>query len=175
MPIRAIEGKTRILKFRKLSDRSERVAAKLALQTEHSWSSSKTINRTPTKDGSKTAAGSMEDTLSISAVASDDPVNNYLEEAYQNDEVVEVWDIDLSTPYQGGGGGGNNRYATKYARGLLNGWETPAPTEDFVTFDTELEIDLVPQKGFATVTEDEQEEIQYAFQDTTVFEDDDTP
>lgn len=165
--LRAIEGKDRILKFRKLSDRGTQTAAKLALQTEHSWSSSKTINRTATKDGTKVAGGAEEDTLSISALSSDDDTNNYLEEAYRNGEIVEVWDIDLSSPHETE----ENKYAAKYAQGLLNGWETPAPTEDFVTLDTELEIDGTPQKGFATVTEEEQEEIQYAFQDTTVFAD----
>lgn len=168
MSIRAIEGKNRVLKFRKLKDAGTDAAKHLALQTEHSWSSSKDIARTATKDGAKIASGGAEDTLSISALSSDDEVNNYLEQAYRDDDVLEVWDIDLSSPHETD----ENKYKARYARGLLNGWETPAPTEDFVTLDTEMEIDLVPQDGYATVTESEQEEIQYAFRDTTVFEGD---
>lgn len=162
MALKAIEGKKKILMFRKLSEAKLKDASKLALQTEHSWSKSANTSSTQTKDGAINVSGGLETTLSISAVASYDDVNKFLEEAVDNSDVLEVWDIDLSEVKEG-------KYKARYAQGLLNKWETPAGVEDLVTFDTEMNINMLPQDGFTELTDSQEEEVQYAFREVTKF------
>lgn len=162
MAIKAIEGKKRILMFRKLSEEKKTEAFKLALQTEHSWSTSSNINSTQTKDGAVNVSGGTEVTLSISAVASYDDINLMLEQSVTEGFPVEVWDVDLSEVKEG-------KYKAKYAQGLLNKWETPANVEDLVTFDTEMNINMLPQDGYTTLTNKQENEIQYAFREVTKF------
>lgn len=162
MALKAIEGKKKILMFRKLSEEKKTEAFKLALQTEHSWSKSANTSSTQTKDGAINVSGGLETTLSISAVASYDDVNKFLEEAVDNSDVLEVWDIDLSEVKEG-------KYKARYAQGLLNKWETPAGVEDLVTFDTEMNINMLPQDGYTTLTNKQENEIQYAFREVTKF------
>ena len=81
------KGKDRILMFRKKGDKT--AAAKLALQTEHKWEYERKTDSTKTKDGAISAAGGLEVTLSIEAVASRDELNNMLK-----NYVIEGYELD---------------------------------------------------------------------------------
>lgn len=163
MALKAIEGKKRILMFRKLSEAETKAADKLAFQTEHEWSKERDTDEVQTKSGPVISSGGVSRTLSISALSTHDKVNEYLEKSVDDGEMLEVWDIDLSSPE------GENKYPALYARGYLNSWTTPASVDDMVSFDTEMNIEGVPVKGKVTLTEEQQEDISYAFRDVTTF------
>lgn len=154
-------GKNKILMFRKLGDKS--AAAKLALQTEHSWNYERSTDVTKTKDGAVSSDGGLEVTLSIEAVASADPVNKMLKDSVINGDVLEVWEIDLAGQKSG------SKYPALYAQGKLSSWEVPANVEDLETISTEMTINGKPVEGNATLTADQEAAIQYAFADTTVI------
>lgn len=152
-------GKNKILMFRKLGDKT--AAAKLALQTEHKWKYERKNDSTATKDGSVVSDKGLEVTLSIEAVTSRDDVNKMLKNSVVNGEKLEVWEIDLAGEKQG------EKYPALYAQGALSSWEVPDNVEDLETLSTEMTIEGKPVEGYATLTNSQIKEINYAFKDTT--------
>lgn len=155
-------GKNKILMFRKLGD--ETAAAKLALQTEHTWKYERSLDSEKTKDGAIVKDGGLEVTLSIEAVTSRDDVNKMLKKSVVDGEKLEVWEIDLAGEKQG------EKYPALYAQGALSSWEVPDNVEDLETLSTEMTIEGKPVEGYATLTASQVEEINYAFKDTTASE-----
>lgn len=152
-------GKNKILMFRKLGDKT--AAAKLALQTEHKWKYERKNDSTATKDGSVVSDKGLEVTLSIEAVTSRDDINKMLKNSVVNGEKLEVWEIDLAGEKQG------EKYPALYAQGALSSWEVPDNVEDLETLSTEMTIEGKPVEGYATLTDSQVKEINYAFKDTT--------
>ena len=152
-------GKNKILMFRKLGDKT--AAAKLALQTEHKWKYERKNDSTATKDGSVVSDKGLEVTLSIEAVTSRDDINKMLKNSVVNGEKLEVWEIDLAGEKQG------EKYPALYAQGALSSWEVPDNVEDLETLSTEMTIEGKPVEGYATLTNSQINEINYAFKDTT--------
>lgn len=154
-------GKDKILMFRKLGDK--KAAAKLALQTEHSWNYERSNDVKKTKDGAVTSDGGLEVTLSIEAVANRDELNKMLKQSVEQGFKLEVWEIDLAGTKQGA------KYPALYAQGSLSSWEVPSNVEDLETISTEMTIDGKPVEGYATLTAEQEAAIQYAFADTTAI------
>lgn len=92
-----VHGKDRILMFRKLSEAGTKGAAKLSLQTSHTWNYQRSTSTTETKDGGIVSQGGLETSLDISAVTSKDELNEMLKQAVIKSHKLEVWDIDLTT------------------------------------------------------------------------------
>ena len=156
--VTAVNGKDKILMFRKLGENN--AAAKLALQTEHKWSYERKNDSTKTKDGAVVSNGGLETKLEIEAVSSRDDLNMMLKNSVIEGFKLEVWEIDLAGDKQG------DKYPALYAIGSLASWEVPSNVEDLETLSTEMSIDGKPQAGFATLSADQVAEITYAFQDT---------
>lgn len=154
-------GKNKILMFRKLGDKT--AAAKLALQTEHKWKYERKNDSTATKDGSVISDKGLEVTLSIEAVATRDALNLMLKDSVVSGYKLEVWEIDLAGEKQ------ENKFPALYAQGSLNSWEVPENVEDLETVSTEMAIEGKPVAGFATLSDSQIAEINYAFKDTTAI------
>lgn len=159
----AIQGRDKILMFRRLSKATEDTAGKLALQTEHTLNYSRSTSTTQTKDGTVSSKGGLEVTVSINAVSTDDEVNNMMFEAMEAGEILECWEINLAKEDESG------KYAALYMQGLLDTWEVPSDSENVSEFSANLIVNDKPKKGYATLTEQQQEEIAYAFRDTTPY------
>ncbi len=157
--IQAKKGKDKILMFRLLKESSKKNAAKLALQIEHEWEYSRDAETTQTKDGSITVSKGVEVTLSISGLASSDDTNKMLKQSVIDGEMLEVWEIDLSEKDSSG------KNKALYARGRLNSWSVPANVEDFEELETEMTIEGIPVEGYVTLSEEQQNAIQYTFAD----------
>lgn len=156
-----VYGRDRILMFRRYDQRTQEGAAKLALQTQHSWKFEAKSDSTETKDGNINSPATAVATLDIEAIASNDPVNKMLEQAVKDGAKLEVWDINLAAPQEDG-----NKFEARYGQGYMQDWETPAEVGKLTELKTTMNIDQLPQDGFATLTTEQQNEIQYAFQDT---------
>lgn len=157
----AVNGKDKVLMFRKLGDKA--AAAKLALQTNHKWEYERSNDSKKTKDGAVTSNGGLEVSLSIEAISSRDEVNELLANSVKDGFKVEVWEIDLAGEKQGG------KYPALYAQGSLGKWEVPSDVEDLEEISTEMTIDGKPQAGYVTLTDDHVKEINYAFRDVTAI------
>jgi len=155
-----IFGKDKILKFRQLSKAADKEADKLALQIEHTISYDSNIDSQQTKDGAINYSGGLTTTIEITAVSTRDAINDMLRNSVINQEILEVWEIDIGAEPMDG------KYPAKYGRGLLSSWEDPANVEDASQFSTTFNVDGILQDGFVELTEEEKSEIQYTFQDT---------
>lgn len=157
-----LQGKDKILLFRKYSDR-DKAAAKLVFQTEHTFSYSRELESIVTKDGTVVQVGELESSVSISAIqAKDDPVREMLEDAVKSGSRLEVWEVTVDEDLRDEDG----KYPAVYCQGYLDSWENPANVEEQSNIESNLVVELEPQTGMATLTEEQEQAVQYAFTDT---------
>ena len=159
----AVKGIDRILLMRPYSLRTTEAAGRLAFQTDHDTSSTRGADVTATKDGSIRSTSPAEKELSLNSImARDDEVRKKLQEAHENGELVEVWDIDKGSEPTG------NKYAATYYQGFLTEWSETAAAEDNVSISASYAINGTGVRGEATLTEDQATVVQYDFKDTTI-------
>jgi TP901-1 family phage major tail protein len=158
-----MEGKHKVLLFRRLADQNTE-AAKLAFQTEHTFSYSRSLDRIVTKDGTIVKVGELESEVSIEAIqAKDDPVRDMLRNAVLKGEKLELWEVTVDEELKDTDG----KYPAVYCQGYLDSWEDSAGAEDESTVSGNFIVELEPQFGYATLTEEQEQAVQYAFRDTT--------
>lgn len=157
-----LQGKNKILLFRRLKD-SDEEAAKLAFQTEHTFSLERDTDSIVTKDGTIVKLGDLEGEVSgIEAVqAKDDPVATMLQGAVLDGEKLELWEVTVDEELKE-----DDKYPAMYAQGYLTSWEAEAGAEDEATYSGDFTIELVPQFGEATLSKDQKDAVQYEFKDT---------
>lgn len=158
-----LQGKNKILLFRKLKD-SDKDAAKLVFQTDHTFTLTRDMDKLPTKDGTLVKIGELEGEFAgIEAIQSkDDPVVEMLQSSVLDGEKLEVWELTVDEELKNEEG----KYPAIYAQGYLDSWELPANVEDEAEISSDFQIELVPQFGYATLTEEQEDAVQYAFKDT---------
>ncbi|MBS9336408.1 phage major tail protein, TP901-1 family [Fructobacillus papyrifericola] len=155
-----LKGKDKVLMFRLFQDKDKANATRLALQTTHSIKNSRKNDSTPTKDGNIVSAGTLETTIDIEAIASDDLTNQVLAYAQKKGLEVEVWEIDFSQDPQ------NGKYVAQYGVGYLSDWEVPAEVDSNTTIKTTLTISGELVKGLATVSAVDVATVKNFFRDT---------
>lgn len=156
------QGKNKILLFRRLKDQDEENAIKLVFQTEHTFEYSRELDKIVTKDGTVIKVGELETEVDIEAIqAKDDPVNKMLRDSVRKGEKLELWEVNVDEDLKE-----EDKYPAVYCQGYLNEWSEPSSAEDESTISSTFEVELEPQFGMATLTENQQEAVQYAFRDT---------
>lgn len=159
-----IDGKNKILLFRVLGAKDP--ASKLVFQTEHTFTFSRSLDSIVTKDGAKIKVGELESTIDINAIqAKDDPVGEMLQNCVIDGVKLEVWEVNFDEDLKEG-----DKYPAVYCQGFLESWESTASAEDEAEITAPFTVDLKPQFGMATLSEEQQETAQYAFRDTTEIE-----
>ena len=157
-----LQGKHKILLFRLLSEEATKEAAKLVFQTEHTFSYSRSLDKITTKDGTVIKVGELETEVSIEAIqAKDDPVGEMLRDSVIKGQKLEMWEVTIDPDAVG------SEYDAIYVQGYLDSWETPASAEDESTISSTFQVEMNPQFGKATLTEEQSKAVQYAFRDTT--------
>lgn len=158
-----LEGKNKILLFRKLSEQNTE-AAKLAFQTTHTFSYSRELERIVTKDGTIVRPGDLESEVSLEALQSKrDPLVTMLKTAVLKAEKLELWEVTVDEDVKNSEG----KYPAVYVQGYLGNWDEEASAEDDATFSGTFTVEMEPQFGYATLTAEQEEAAQYAFADTT--------
>ncbi len=160
----AKQGKNIILLYRLLKKAKDEAAWKLAFQTDHSSEKNRDFNTTPTKDGPVGALAEAEYTLSATSIAADgDPHIDEMDDAFDNANIVEVWEIDKA---EKGTGDNADKYKAKYLRAYLTSFSYEPNSEDALELSLEFGVFGKPQKGFATLTDEQADVVQYVFKDT---------
>ncbi|MBS9335000.1 phage major tail protein, TP901-1 family [Fructobacillus sp. M1-13] len=154
------KGKDKVLMFRLFQDKNKADATRLGLQTTHSIKNSRKTDSTATKDGNIVSPGTLETTIDIEAIASDDLTNQVLAYAQKKGLEVEVWEIDFSQEPQ------NGKYVAQYGVGYLSDWEVPAEVDSNTTIKTTLTISGELVKGLATVSAVDVATVKNFFRDT---------
>lgn len=158
----AVKGIDRILLFRILSKQGTASASKLAFQTEHEVSKSRDVDSTPTKDGVRQSLGELETEISVTSIlAKGDEFAGEMEEAFDNGDIVEIWDIDRSAK------GTEDKYKATYYQAYMTSFSQSPNSEDDVEMSMDFSINGKGQKGEATLTAEQADVVQYAFHDTT--------
>lgn len=157
----AKQGKDIILLYRVLSKASKEAAWKLAFQTEHSNEKTRDYNTTATKDGPVGALAEVEYSLSATSIAANgDPHLGEMDDAMDNGDIIEVWEIDKAEK------GSDGKYKAKYLRAYLTSFSYEPNSEDALELSMEFGVFGKPQKGQATLTEEQANVVQYVFKDT---------
>lgn len=157
----AKQGKDIILLYRLLSKATKEAAWKLAFQTEHSNEKTRDYNTTATKDGPVGALAEVEYSLSATSIAANgDPHLDEMDKAFDDAEIIEVWEIDKAEK------GSDGKYKAKYLRAYLTSFSYEPNSEDALELSLEFGVFGKPQKGQATLTEEQANVVQYVFKDT---------
>lgn len=162
--LKAKQGKDVILLYRLLNKATQEAAWRLAFQTEHTMEKTRDYNSTATKDGPIGALAEVEYSLSATSVAANGDAHiDEMDDAFDNGEAVEVWEIDKA---ELGTGDNAKKYKAKYLQAYLTSYSTNPNSEDSMELELEFGVYGKPQKGYATLTEEQAEVVQYVYKDT---------
>ena len=158
----AVSGKRMIYLFRILSKAATADGAVLAFTTENERTKSKDADSTVTKDGTIRTPGASETEISATALLTKgDTMVDELEDAMDNDEVIECWEVNLEEP-----GAGDNKFKAMYFQGYLTEVGKSSSAEDFVEVSLSYAANGNGVRGEATVSAEQQEVAAYVFADT---------
>lgn len=161
----AVSGKNKTFLFRVLKDAATKAGTNIAFVTEDSLSISKDADSTATKDGNIRTPGDAEIEASVTSILKKgDTVISDLKKAMLNDELLEIWRVDLSEPASGG----SNKFKGTYYQGYLTEFEETASAEEYVECSLTFGINGKGADGEITVTKEQQEMAAYVFKDSTV-------
>lgn len=153
-----------ILVYRDLEKQAEEAAKTVTYQTEHTFGMSRSTDATETKDGTVQTVGAIEYDFSSTALYErGSETLKMLYDAFMNNKLVETWIIDKLGPQEGDTG----KFAAKYMQVYISNYEETASAEDDVEVSLEYAVQMIHQDGYATLTTEQQNAVQYAFVDTT--------
>jgi TP901-1 family phage major tail protein len=159
----AVSGKKIVYLYRVKNDAATADAVGLAFTTENERSKSKDADSTVTKDGSIRTPGESEvEITATSILAKGDTLIDKLEDAMDNDSIVEIWEANLEEPAEGG----ENKFKGMYFQGYLTEITKTSNAEDFVEVSLTFGINGSGVRGDVTVSADQQEMANYVFTDT---------
>lgn len=157
-----VKGINRILLFRVLSKSGTQSASKLAFQTEHEVTKTRDLESTPTKDGYVKSLAESETEISVTSIlAQGDAFATEIEQAYDDGEIIEMWDINRT------GEAVSGKYPSTYYQAYMTEFSQAPNAEDDVELSMSFGVNGKGQKGEATLTADQEAFVQYAFADTT--------
>lgn len=159
----AVQGSKIIYLFRVLKNAATKAACAMAFVTENTRTKSKDSDTVVTKDGSMRTPGASEVEISATALlAVGDTLADELETAMDNDELIEIWEVNLAEK-----GTAEGTFKGRYYRGYLTEFELSSSAEDHAEYSVTFGINGSGEKGDVTVTAAQQEVAQYVFKDTT--------
>jgi TP901-1 family phage major tail protein len=158
----AVQGKEIIYLFRLLKEAANNTAVAMAFTTENERSKSKDADTVATKDGSIRVPGAVEVEITATAIlATGDELADKLEDAMDNDELLEIWEVNLAEKTS------DNKFKGRYFQGYLTEFSLSSSSEDHAEYSTTFAINGGGVKGDVTVSAEQQEVASYAFADTT--------
>lgn len=161
LPATDFGGKV-VIAARLLDDASKSAGQKFAFETTHEYHKTRDSNDTATKDGVIYSYGDVATELTVEMISSDHTLIDMMENAIDNNLIVEFWRIYTDRPGTKAGS-----YVMDYMRGRINDYDSNADADDFVTLSIDVNIDGKPQKGEGTFTPTDNDK-GYEFRDLSV-------
>lgn len=159
----AVQGRKLVYLYRIKSEAATTSGTTLAFTTENGRTKSKDADSTATKDGSIRTPGTAEvEITATSILAKGDEMIDKLEDAMDNDELLEIWEANLEEP----AATGDNKFKGMYFQGYITELEKTSSAEDFVECSLTFGINGSGVRGDVTVTTQQQEMANYVFTDT---------
>ena len=158
-----VQGKNIVYLYRILSEAATADGTILAFTTENGRTKSKEGDSTVTKDGAIRTPGEVEQEISATSIlAKGDTMIDRLEDAMDDDELIEIWEANLDEPAESG----DNKFKGMYFQGYLTEVEKSSSAEDFVECSLTFAINGKGARGDVTVSVEQQEVANYVFADT---------
>lgn len=158
-----VHGTKIVYLFRLKKEEATEDGTVLAFTTENGRSKSKDADTTATKDGTIRTPGEAEVEISATCLlCKGDKMIAKLEDAMDEDELIEIWEANLEEPASDG----NNKFAGRYFQGYLTEFEMKSTAEDYVECSLTFGINGTGAKGNVTVSAEQQELASYVFKDT---------
>ena len=159
----AVQGKQIIYLFRPFSKAATIDATAMAFTTENERSKSIDFESTATKGGAILTPGEQEQEITTTAIlAKNDTMADELEEAMDNKELMEIWEVNLARPSETEG-----KFKGRYFQGYMTEFSLSSSAEDHAEYSTTFAINGAGAKGDVTVTAEQQEIASYVFADST--------
>lgn len=158
----AVEGKKIIYLFRVASKATTNDAMAMAFTTENERTKSKDFDSVVTKDGTISVPGAMEQEITATALlAKGNTLAEDLEDALDNNELMEIWEVNLAEP-----SGTEGKFKGRYFQGYLTEFSLSSSSEDHAEYSTTFAINGTGAKGDVTVSAEQQEIATYVFKDS---------
>ena len=158
-----VQGKKIVYLYRIKSKAATNDGATLAFTTENGRTKSKDADTTATKDGSIRTPGVVETEITATSIlAKGDTLLDSLEDAMDNDELIEIWEANLAEPADSG----ENKFKGMYFQGYLTEIEKTSNAEDMVECSLTFAVNGSGKRGDVTVTVEQQDIANYVFADT---------
>lgn len=158
----AVQGLDIVYLFRRLSAAATKDAVIMAFTTENERTKSKDADSVATKDGAIRVPGATEVEITATAIlAKGDALAEELEEALDNNELMEIWEVNLAEP-----SGTEGKFKGRYFQGYLTEFSLSSSAEDHAEYSTTFAINGSGVKGDVTVSAEQQEIAAYVFADT---------
>jgi TP901-1 family phage major tail protein len=159
----AVSGKKLVYLYRIKSKAAEAAGVALAFTTENERTKSKESDSVVTKDGSIRVPGAVEQEITAtSLLAKGSTFVDELEDAMDNDELIEIWEANLDEPVEGG-----NKFKGMYFQGYLTEVAKASSAEDHVEVSLTFAVNGSGVRGDVTVTAEQQAVAEYVFADTS--------
>ena len=160
----AVSGKKLVYLYRIMSKSASENGVALAFTTENERTKTKDSDSVVTKDGSIRVPGAVEQEITAtSLLAKGSAFVDELEDAMDNDEIIEIWEANLEEPV----GSTTNKFKGMYFQGYLTEVAKASNAEDHVEVSLTFAINGNGKRGDVTVTEEQQEVAEYVFTDTS--------
>lgn len=161
------QGVSSILLFRALKDARSEGAFVTAFQSEHEIAMSRNVDGIVTKAGIVQNIGAVEYDFSAVVFVSESDTDKIkkLKRIFLDGDIIEIWEVDRA---EKGSGKNSGKYAATYFQGFIKDFTQKSSAEDSVELELEFAINGVGQDGFATLTDEQVEVVQYVFKDTSV-------
>lgn len=161
----AIQGKQIVYLFRVLSKATTKAATLMAFATENERTKSKDADSTATKDGSIRTPGVSETEITATAIlAKGDTLIDELDEAMENDELVECWEVNRA---EKGTSDNAQKYKAKYFQGYITELTVTTSAEDMAEVSITYGANGSGEDGYATLSAEQEAVASYSFADTT--------
>lgn len=161
----AVNGIDIIWLFRVLDNAGTEAAYRIAFQTEGELTETRDSDSVPTKDGILRVPGQLEVEGSFTAIFSrDDPNEKKLRDALRDGKKVEFWEIDSANEGTSTDAG---KFEATYYQGYLTERSKSFNAEDHAEISYSYSMEGKGQDGYATLTAEQAEVVQYVFKDTT--------
>lgn len=160
-----IKGKRIIYLYRIEKDASTDDAMAIAFTTENSRTKSKDSETVITKDGAMRVPGEVENEITTTALfaSENDEMIDKIEKAMDNDELMEVWEVNLDKP---GTEENVGKYKAKYFQGHATEFELTSSGEEHAEASITFGLNGKGADGYATVTDEQKEIAEYVFKGT---------
>lgn len=160
--MKPIQGSRIVYLYRVFEKAATDSGAALAFTTENDRKKSKDADSTATKDGAIRTPGAAETEITAtSLLAQGDTMIQSLEDALDNDKLIEIWEVNLDEPGETSG-----KYKGRYFQGYVTELEIKATAEDMAEADLTFGINGLGVAGEVTVSDEQVKIATYVFRDT---------